>query len=213
MIAVIIVLLAREGGLNGIMFLVGWIGGLAFVIAVVHSLVGLANTMTADNPSVALAQAALTIVLGIALLGMGLSQWRKRPKGAEPEPLPKWLTATDAKVSEGNVITPNRATVLGFTLAAVNPKAIALVLAASVGMAKAAPTFLDTVLDFVVFIVIASVAVAVPVVYRVRGGDNAEATLTHWKEWVIQHRAEVMAGALFLLGIIFLAKGLAMLIA
>jgi len=80
-------------------------------------------------------------------------------------------------------------------------------------MAKAAPTFLDTALDFVVFIVIASVAVAVPVVYRVRGGDNAEATLTHWKEWVIQHRAEVMAGALFLLGIIFLAKGLAMLIA
>jgi len=79
-IAVIIVLLAREGGLNGIMFLVGWIGGLAFVIAVVHSLVGLANTMTADNPSVALAQAALTIVLGIALLGMGLSQCRKRPK-------------------------------------------------------------------------------------------------------------------------------------
>lgn len=212
-IAVIIVLLTGEGGLNGIMFLVGWIGGLAFVIAVVHTLVDLANTLTDANPSVVVAQALLGMALGVVLLGMGFTQWRKRPKGGEPEPLPKWLTSIDAKVSEGNVITPNRSTALAFTLAALNPKAIALVLVASVAVAKTAPTFVDTILDFATFIGIASIAVAVPVVYRVRGGENAEATLVRWKDWVIHRRAEVTAGVLFFLGILFIAKGLASLMA
>lgn len=212
-LAVIIVLLPQEGAFNGVMFLVGWIGGLAFVIALVHTLVGLVSTATAGDPTVALVQAILTVGLGAALLFMGVREWRKHPKGGQAEPLPKWLTVADTKVSEGKVITPGRATALAFTLAAVNPKAIALALAASVAVVRTAPKFIDTVLDFVVFIAIASIAVAIPVVYRVMGGDNADARLVRWKTWLLDHRAAVTAGVLIGLGVVFVARGLAMLAA
>ena len=79
---------------------------------------------------------------------MGFAQWRKRPKGGVEEPLPKWLVEADAKVTTGDVITPNRSASLAFALAALNPKAIALVLATSIVVFKSSSTFVDTLLDF-----------------------------------------------------------------
>lgn len=165
--------------------------------------------MMSGNPSLDIIQSLLGVLLGLLFLGMGFAQWRKRPKGGVDEPLPKWLVEADAKVIEGDVITPNRSASLAFALAALNPKAIALVLATSIVVLKSSATFFDTVLDFTGFIAIASLAVAVPVIYRVIGGDGAEARLLQWKAWLISHRAVVMAGVLFLLGAMFLLKGLA----
>ena len=122
-------------------------------------------------------------------------------------------TKADAEVTEGHVITPNRSAALAFTLSAINPKAIALVVTASLAVTRSAATFLDTALNFLFFLVVASVAVAIPVIYRVMGGDDAEARLVRWKGRLIERRAEVTAGVLFLLGVVFIAKGLAGLLA
>ncbi|MFN8497187.1 MAG: GAP family protein [Anaerolineae bacterium] len=208
-IAVIVILFSKQGVANGITFLVGWIGGLAFVVALVHTLMRTGAAMLSGNPSLDIIQSLLGILLGLLFLGMGFAQWRKRPKGGVEEPLPKWLVEADAKVTTGDVITPNRSASLAFALAALNPKAIALVLATSIVVFKSSSTFVDTLLDFTTFIVVASLAVAIPVVYRVVGGENAQVRLLQWKDWLITHRAVVMAAVLFLLGAMFLLKGLA----
>ncbi|MFN8482353.1 MAG: GAP family protein [Anaerolineae bacterium] len=208
-IAVIVVLFSKQGVANGITFLVGWIGGLVFVVALVHTLMRTGAALTSGNPSLDIIQAMLGILIGLLFLGMGFAQWRKRPKHGVAEPLPKWLAEADAKVTGGDVITPNRSASIAFALAALNPKAIALVMAASVVVLKTSPRFFDSLLDFVVFIAVASLAVAVPVVYRTVGGEHAETRLLQWKDWLIGHRAVVMAAVLFLLGVMFLLKGLA----
>ncbi len=208
-VAVIVVLFTKEGSANGITFLVGWIGGLLFVVAVVHALVMTGTSAVADDPSKALIQGLETLLVGLLFLGMGFRQWRKRQKSGADEPLPKWVSAADEKVTEGGVLTPTRSASLAFALAALNPKAIALVLTLSAVIARSNLTFIETTFDFLVFIAVASMTIAVPVVYRVVGGETAERRLRSWKRWLIDNRGLVSAGVLFLLGAMFTIKGIA----
>ena len=60
---------------------------------------------------------------GSLFFTMALRQWRKRPKHGEQPELPKWMQSVDK-------FTPVRALALGVGLSAINPKNLALTLAA-----------------------------------------------------------------------------------
>ncbi len=99
-------------------------------------------------------------------LVIALRQWRKRPKAGETPDPPKWMARIDG-------IGPFAALALGVLLAAVNPKNLLLTVAAAttVGQQPGLSTT-DTVITWAIFVVIASLGIAIPVFYRLIRGER-----------------------------------------
>ena len=77
--------------------------------------------------------------------------------------MPKWMAGIDA-------FSPVKALALGVLLAGVNPKNLLLTLAAAVGLAQLGISTTDAVVSLLVFVVVASLTIAGPVVYYLVGG-------------------------------------------
>jgi hypothetical protein len=201
-IAVILILFSRRAHVNGPMFLVGWVAGLAVlstvVYVVVHAIGG------PDDESGSDGVAWLEVVLGVVLLGIAARSWRKRPvAGADPE-LPRWM----ADVEE---IGPGKALGLGALLAAVNPKNLALGFGAAAGVAHLGISTGDAVVALAVFVVIASSSVAGAVAFELLGGERARASLDELRAWLAVHSAAVMTVLFLVFGALLIAKGLGLL--
>src|SRR6266496_416263 len=82
-IAVILMLFSSKSRVNGPMFLLGWIVGLAIVSGVVYAVADASDTSTDSSASDTVSW--LKIVLGVLLLLAALRSWRSRPAlGVEP---------------------------------------------------------------------------------------------------------------------------------
>ena len=143
-----------------------------------------------------------TIALGVGMLALARRNWRKRPApGAEPV-MPKWLATVES-------VSPVKALGLGVALAAVNPKNLILTAGAAAGLAQVSGlTTTDAVVAIAVFVVIASLTIAGPVVYSLVGGAKAKACLDSAKTWLTAHNAAVMAVLFLVFGVDLIAKGL-----
>lgn len=62
--------------------------------------------------------------------------------------------------------------------------------------------------SLVVFVGVASITIAVPVVYDLIGGESAAATLDRLKDWLRFHNTAVMAVLLLVFGVDLIAQGL-----
>jgi hypothetical protein len=66
----------------------------------------------------------------------------------------------------------------------------------------------DEVVVLVVFVLIASVGVAIPVLMNLILGSRAEHTLTEMKEWLIDNNATVMSVLFVVIGVKLLGDGI-----
>jgi Sap, sulfolipid-1-addressing protein len=198
-IAVIVMLFSQRARVNGPAFLAGWVVALAVVSAVVYIVADQSDVATSSSASDTTSTGK--IVVGVLLLIMGLRRWRHRPApGAEAE-MPKWMASVDS-------LSPLKALGLGVLLAGVNPKNLALTAAAAAGVAQLGLSSGDAVVALVVFVVLASITIAGPVVYYLVGGQRAEAQLDALKDWLTLHNSAVMAVVLLVFGVDLIAKGL-----
>jgi len=199
-VAVILMLFTARSKANSLSFLLGWIVGLSVLGAIVLS-VSSASDVTSDSTA-SDSSGGVLIFLGALCLVVALRQWRKRPKAGEiPEP-PKWMARIDG-------IGPIAALALGILLAAVNPKNFLLTVAAAttVGQQPGLSTT-DTVITWAIFVVIASLGIAIPVFYRLIRGDAAQATLDAAKTWLQLHNSAVVAAIFLVIGAKILGNGL-----
>ena len=60
----------------------------------------------------------------------------------------------------------------------------------------------------VLFVILASLSIAVPVVYVLVGGDGAKRTLEGWRTWLEAHNAAVMAVLFIVIGAKLVGSGL-----
>jgi hypothetical protein len=199
-IAVILMLFSQRARVNGPAFLVGWVVALAVVSVVVYVLSHDGNVATSSTASDSVSWGK--IALGVLLLAMARRNWRKRPATGEEPAMPKWLATVET-------VSPVKALGLGVALAAVNPKNLILTAGAAAGLAQVPGlSTTDAVVAIAVFVVIASLTIAGPVVYALVGGAPAKATLDSAKTWLTAHNAAVL-GVLFLVfGVDLIAKGL-----
>jgi hypothetical protein len=114
--------------------------------------------------------------------------------------MPKWMATIDT-------FTPGKSFGLGALLAGVNPKNLALTLAASVSIGQANLTGAEPWFTLLVFVVIASATVAGPVLYFLMAGASAERTLTSGKVWLIANNATVMAVLFVVFGAVLVGQG------
>ena len=199
LIAVILVLFSRRARVNGPLFLLGWVLALGTLSAVVYAISNQSNAGSSNTSSDSVSW--LKIALGAGLILLARREFRKRPKpGAEPE-MPKWMKRVDG-------LTPVQAFGLGALLGAANPKNLALAIGAAAGLGQLGLSTADAVVALIVFVVVGSLSIAIPVAYHLIGGDKSKAQLESLKDWLAQHNEAVMAVLFLVFGVALIAKGI-----
>jgi len=197
-IATILILLSPRARSTSLGFLLGWLSGI--IVAVVSFTLLSVIIPSEQSDTARTVVGVIKIVLGVLLLFLAVKQWRRHPQSnSEPE-LPKWMTAIDS-------MSADRAAVLAFLLAAVNPKN--LLLAASAGVTLGfAGTASTTVTAALIFVVVATSTVAATVIaYLVASTRLAEA-LESLRVWLVHNNATIMAVLLLVMGVTVLGKGI-----
>ena len=70
------------------------------------------------------------------------------------------------------------------------------------------PSSTSLAIALVVFVVVASLTIVLPVGYYLVGGAKAKASLDNLKDWLAVHNNAVMAVLLLVFGVDLIAKGL-----
>ena len=196
-IAVILMLFTARAASNSLAFLSGWLIGLS-VAGLVVLAVGLESSQGEESTT----SGWIKIVIGVLFLGLAVKQWSSRPTGDEEPTMPGWMASIDQ-------FTAPKSFGIGFLLSAVNPKNLGLTIAA---MAKVSTSGLSTAEEIgtlVVYVLIASLTVAAPVLLNLILGARAQPTLTTMKDWLAENNSTVMTVLFVVLGAKMLGDGIA----
>jgi threonine/homoserine/homoserine lactone efflux protein len=192
-VAVVLMLVTPRGRANGPLFVVGWWIGLALVGTIVLAVAGGINA-TSSSSGPATWVDILLLLLGLGLVLLSLKQWRGRPHGDDEPPTPKWMGALDA-------FTPVKAAGAGVVLSALNPKNLLLTVAGAAAIAQTGISTGSQIGAFIVFVAIASLGVAAPVVIYFALGDRSGPMLAKLKSWLTHNNAVIMATLLLIIGV------------
>lgn len=200
-IAVILMLLAPKAGGTSFGFLGGWVAGIIATTVLFVVLAEITGSESSDQPSAVASW--IKIALGALMLLLALKQWRSRPGEGEEPSLPGWMSAIDR-------FSPVKSAGLGFVLSAVNPKNLAMAIAAGVVVGGAALSMAETTVAVAVavFTVIAASTVAVPVIVYALAADQMAKPLDAMHRWLVQNNATVMVVLLLVIGVVLLGKGI-----
>lgn len=198
-IAVILMLGTPRARTNGSAFAVGWVLGLVAVSVIV--LLVASGADDADSGS-STAVDWIKLGLGALFLVMAFGQWRSRPAPGATAAMPKWMSAIDS-------FTPAKSFGLGAALSGINPKNLALTLAAAASIAKAGLDGGGSTVAIAIFVIIGSLTVAGPVLVYLAASDRAAKPLSTIKDFMAAHNAVIMMVVLLVLGAKLIGNGIA----
>jgi threonine/homoserine/homoserine lactone efflux protein len=138
------------------------------------------------------------IVLGAALIVLGVQQWLAR---RTPKPTPAWMHRIETA-------TPRRAIRIAFVLAYANPKVLLLTVAAGLSIGAAELAAGSTALAIAVFTGVAAISVAVPVLLYAVLGERMLSPLTRTRDWLERNNAVVMSIVITVIGVMVLVEGI-----
>jgi threonine/homoserine/homoserine lactone efflux protein len=199
-IGVVLMLVTPRARVNGPMFIVGWLVGLAVVGALGLLVIGAAGA--SDDGEASTGASLFRVVLGAVLLGLAVRQWLKRPRAGDEPKMPSWMNAVDH-------FSARKAATTGFALSAVNPKNLILTLAATTTIAASDLSSADQAIAYGVYGLIATLGVAAPLVVYFTMGSRAAAILDSTKSWLAQNNAAIMAVIFLVLGAQLIGAGIA----
>ena len=201
-IAVILMLFSQNARSTSLGFLIGWFLGLAVVASLIIFVADPAQQSTGGAASPL--SAVVHLVLWAVAFFLAYPNWRKHPGPGEPAEMPKWMSGVDH--DGGQSIGAGGAAVGG------ESENLTLTVAGGVVISGAGLNATQTVVALVVYILVASVSVAAPVVVNLVLGERAAPTLNGWKELVGAQQATVMTLLFLVFGFVLLGKGLGALI-
>jgi threonine/homoserine/homoserine lactone efflux protein len=199
-IAVVLLLVAPRGRVNGPAFVLGCLTSTAVVGGVL--IVAGIGSGTSDSGGPSTATTLLRLALGVLLVAMAARQWRSRPAQGEDPPMPKWMGALDG-------FTPLKAFGAGIALTALNPKNLLLVLGGAAAVASAGASGREEAIAWAIFTGIAIVGVAAPVVIAFAMGDRSDELLERLRTWMAHNSAVIMAVVLLVIGAKLLGDAIA----
>lgn len=186
-IAIVLLAMSPRGRTSGPAFVVGRMLALAIVSGVVIA----ADVLYAIAEGARL-PAIVKLVLGVAIFGLGVTKWRPKPKGVEPE-LPAWMSALES-------MSAGRGLGLGVLVTVANPKELALILAVGLTVGGASLAVLDEVLLAVAFVFVASLTILAPVVAVLVAPKRVAPLLERLRAWLTQNHSVVMGILLVVIG-------------
>jgi len=201
-VAIILILATPRGPLNGLLFTVGWVLGLAALGAVMLVIGGPSGASTHHHPATWVG--ALHLALGVLLVLFGAREWRRRPRDPAQAQLPTWMAAIDR-------FTPLKILGLGLALSAANLKNAPLTISAGASISSAGIPVPQQIVTLAIFVIIASLGVLAPLAVYLIMGERAKRVLGNWRDWAVQHNVVVMAVLFFVLGLKLIGDGITIL--
>jgi hypothetical protein len=199
-IAVVLMLTSRKARVNGPLFVVGWLLGLGVIGAIVLALAGPTNAGDTAEPAAWVGW--LKIVLGLLVLLVALWQFRGRPRGDEPAAMPKWMATIDKT-------TPIAALGLAAALSGANPKNLLLAVGGATTIAQTGISGEEQALAYLVFALIGTLGVGIPVGIYFAMGERSAAVLGGLKDWMGRHNAVIMTVLCLIIGAKLVGDGIA----
>ena len=190
-IAVVLMLGTPRARANGPAFAVGWLAGLTIVGAIVLILAG--GNASADSGGPATWASVLKLVFGILFLLMAARIWHGRPKPGQEAEMPKWMQAIDG-------FSAGKSLGAGALLSGLNPKNLALTIAAATAIAQTGIPGGEQAVALAVFVVVGSLTILAPVAIYFAMGAKAKEILDGLKSFMQAHNAAIMAVLLLVLG-------------
>jgi len=153
------------------------------IIAVVLMLAGPADASKSGGPAAWVSW--VKIVLGVLLLLVAVRQFRGRPRSGEQPQMPKWMSTIDRT-------TPFAALGLAALLSGANPKNLILAVSGGAAIAQTGIPGGQQAIAYLVFALIGTLGVGVPVVMYFALGKRSDKLLGELKDWMSQHNAVIM---------------------
>ncbi len=191
-VAVVLMLITPRARANGVTFVVGWMLGIAVAGAIFLAIADPSGASDDGEPAGWVNW--LKLALGLLLLLVAVKEWRARPAPGADAPMPKWMGALDG-------ITPPKAAGLAVLLGTVNPKNLLFILGAVAAVAQTGISGRDQAVAWIVFTLIATIGVAIPLVIYFAMGDRAAAILNGIKVWMSRNNAAMMAVLCLIVGV------------
>lgn len=199
-VAVILMLFSKSAAKNSVSFAVGWILGLSVV-----GLLVLALGVTISDSDESDAAGVVKLLIGLLFVALAVKQWKGRPADGEAAQMPGWMNSIDS-------FTAGKSLGFGFLMAAVNPKNLGLTIAAAATIGAAGLDTSNEIVTLVVYVLIASVTIILPVGAYLILGDRADAPLTTAKQWLIDNNNTVMSVLFVVLGFKLIGDALTVLL-
>lgn len=197
-VATILMLLSPRARSTGIGFLVGWVVAVMLLLVIFSALSNLLPRPDPEGSSPV--SAALKIVIGAALVALGIRKWTRRPGAGESAAEPAWMARVDS-------MTGGRAVMFGMLLGA-NPKNLLLALAAGVAIGSSGLTISEEVIAAAVFTAVAAASVAIPVLVYLAAARHMRAPLVAVRSWLVANNATVMSVQSLVIGVVVIGAGI-----
>ncbi|MGD9958604.1 GAP family protein [Nocardioides sp.] len=191
-IPAILLLFTRQPRAASTAFLAGWVVGI-----LVGTLVFTTLATVLERGETPVWAIWLRIVLGLALVILGVVKWLGRGKEAAP---PGWMQSLETADAR-------KALSIGLLLSVANPKVLLLSAAAGLYVGGVELTLTEFVVAVAAFTAVAASSVAVPVLGFLVVGERMLPPLARAKDWLITHNAAVMAVVIVVIGCLLVSKG------
>lgn len=215
--ALVAVLLSRNARMNGIAYLIGWVVGLAGLMALFLWLFPVLEVHAIGEPP--LWVAIVRVLIGLFLVAAAVWVYRKgrahiirmaaasspRDVVAASPQLPGWLHSVES-------FRPGRTLLLGVGLFVLNPvdASCAILAALDISLSDVGATAGAWVA--IAFVVIGTLPIALPVLYVVVRGPQAQPLLDRVRTWIAGNTHVLNAALLLVIGALQLEKGIAALL-
>lgn len=193
-IPAVLLLLGDRPRVSAPSFLLGWSGGLAVLTG--GAILFADFVIVAEGTPTWLSW--IRVVVGGLLILYGLLTWLRRGGSKEP---PQWLTGIQQ-------MPPRKAAALGALLSAGNPKVILLALTAGLTIGTAQATPVEELVAFLLFMLIGSVEILIPLGAFLIAGERAAAPLERGGRWLEENGTPVMVVVVMVIGALLLFNGL-----
>ena len=178
-------------------FLLGWATGILAIGVLVLFIPGL-RLLNGDPTPLA---GGLRVVLGGALLVVAWRKWQKRPAPDAPVEEPEFLARIDS-------YNGWKALLLGVTLSVFNPKGFVLASASAMTIYEAKIVGQEKAAVLIVFAVISSLSVVIPIAFTWARQDKAQKNLEDLKDWLIANNNAVTVALLVVFAMLIVGSGL-----
>ena len=195
----IILLLGRRGRLKASVFGIGWFIAILVIAALAYAIIDAGDSAAPDTTATS-ANVVQLIFAALFLVLAGLT-WRKRPQPGQPPAESKLLDRLDNTSTSG-------AGILGLAQGFLVVKNVPLALGAGAGIGEAQLGPAATAVTLVLFGLLSTAGVIVPVVFATVGGKRSGVLLGQVREWLELNMATIGIVVLLILAAYFAGHGL-----
>lgn len=185
---------------NALSFLGGFIAGIGVVLAVFVSIAGALDRSAHTGQATWVA--VLKLVLGAYLVVAAVRRFRSRPTSGAPGTMPGWMDGIAG-------YSPGRSLGLGLALGGLNPKNMVVGAAAAASIGSAALSGVQQVGVGAIYVAVAVLGVAAPILVTVFLGHRSSGVLDSWQEWLKQNNATVLSVLFVVFGVVLIGQGIA----